>query len=100
PGLKHRHYSPTARVVVVAQSAYAAPAPDAAYIGLDAPSPAAARIFSLVLVCRNVEEYARSLFHFFRRCDATGVKTIYCQSVEEAGLGLALMDRINRAAYR
>ncbi|HVF86310.1 MAG TPA: L-threonylcarbamoyladenylate synthase [Pyrinomonadaceae bacterium] len=100
PGLKHRHYSPTARVFVVAQSACVAPAPDAAYIGLDAPPPPAARIFSRVLVCRNVEEYARSLFLFFRRCDAAGVKTIYCQSVEEAGLGLALMDRINRSARR
>ncbi len=99
PGLKHRHYSPTARVVV-ARSADAAPASDAAYIGLDAPSPAAAKIFSRVLVCRNVEEYARSLFHFFRRCDAAGVKIICCQSVEEAGLGLALMDRINRATQR
>ena len=100
PGLKHRHYSPTARVVVVTQLADAAPAHDAAYIGLDALSPAAAKIFSQVLVCRNIEEYARSLFHFFRRCDAAGVKTIYCQSVGEAGLGLALMDRINRAAHR
>ena len=100
PGLKHRHYSPTARVVVVAQSADAAPAADAAYIGLDAPSPAAAKIFSRVLVCRNIEEYARSLFHFFRRCDAAGIRIIYCQSVEETGLGLALMDRINRAAHR
>ncbi len=99
PGLKHRHYSPTARVVVV-QSADAAPANDAAYIGIDALSPAAAKIFSQVLVCRNIEEYARSLFHFFRRCDAAGVKTIYCQSVGKAGLGLALMDRINRAAHR
>jgi len=97
PGLKHRHYSPTARVVVV-QSADAAPANDAAYIGIDALSPAAAKIFSQVLVCRNIEEYARSLFHFFRRCDAAGVKIIYCQSVREDGLGLALMDRIKRAA--
>jgi len=100
PGLRHRHYSPAARVVVVFQPTDAAPAPDAAYIGLDAPSPAAAKIFRRVLVCRNVEEYARSLFHFFRRCDADGVRIIYCQSVEEAGLGLALMDRINRAARR
>lgn len=100
PGLKHRHYSPTARVIAVARPADAAPAHDAAYIGLDAPSPAAAKIFSRVLVCRSVEEYARSLFHFFRRCDAAGVRVIYSQSVEEAGLGLALMDRINRAARR
>ena len=69
PGLKHRHYSPVARVVVVAQPTDAAPANDAAYIGTDAPSPAAARLFSRVLVCRSVEEYARSLFHFFRRCE-------------------------------
>lgn len=100
PGLKHRHYSPQARVITVAQPSEAAPAlDDAAYIGIDAPSSAAApKSFKRLLICQSVEEYARSLFHFFRQCDEANVKVIYCQTVEEIGLGTALMDRIKRAA--
>jgi L-threonylcarbamoyladenylate synthase len=67
-----------------------------AYIGLKAP-PNAAR-FERILICKDVEEYARELFNFFRECDDCAVETIFCQTVDEVGLGLALMDRIRRAA--
>ncbi len=100
PGLKYQHYSPAARVVVVARASDATPANDTAYIGIDAPTLTAAKIFNKLLVCRSVEEYAHFLFLFFRRCDELQIKVIYCQAVKEEGLGLALMDRIKRAAHR
>jgi hypothetical protein len=36
-------------------------------------------------------------FHFFRESEAAGCTTIYCQTVPDAGLGQALMDRLHRA---
>ncbi|MBP6822052.1 MAG: threonylcarbamoyl-AMP synthase, partial [Acidobacteria bacterium] len=36
---------------------------------------------------------------FFRECDEAGIRTIYCQAVPDEGLGLAVMDRIRRAAH-
>jgi L-threonylcarbamoyladenylate synthase len=51
-------------------------------------------------VCANAEAYARELFHFFRRCDAAGARRIACAAVPETGIGLALMDRLVRAARR
>jgi L-threonylcarbamoyladenylate synthase len=96
PGMKYRHYAPQARVIVIAQPQQAAPQRDAAYIGLQSHPQAAE--FALHQVCASVEEYARALFDFFRQCDAAGVAVLWCQTVAEKGLGLALMDRIRRAA--
>jgi L-threonylcarbamoyladenylate synthase len=97
PGMKHRHYAPRAKVILAPFPRYTAPANSSAYIGLDAPPNAAA--FERILICKDVEEYARELFNFFRECDEKEVETIFCQTVAEEGLGLALMDRLRRAAY-
>ena len=51
----------------------------------------------LVKQVTNPEAYAHHLFDFMRRCDAAGVETIYCQTVEPAGIGAAIMDRLRRA---
>lgn len=97
PGTKYRHYSPHAQVFVSNFPQYTVPGNEAAYIGIDPPSRAEA--FQKTLLCKDVAEYAHSLFQFFRECDDEGIKTIYCQAVSEEGLGLALMDRIRRAAH-
>ncbi|MBO0724418.1 MAG: threonylcarbamoyl-AMP synthase [Blastocatellia bacterium] len=97
PGMKHRHYAPKAKVVLAPFPQYMVPTNSSAYIGVSAPADVA--IFDRVLICKGVEEYARELFNFFRECDERGIETIFCQTVDEKGLGLALMDRIRRAAY-
>jgi L-threonylcarbamoyladenylate synthase len=96
PGMKHRHYAPRAKVILAPFPQYTVPTNTSAYIGLKAPPKSA--MFGRILICKDVEEYARELFNFFRECDEGAVKTIFCQTVDEEGLGLALMDRIRRAA--
>ena len=96
PGMRHRHYAPRAKVILAPFPQYTVPMNSSAYIGLKAP-PNPAR-FERTLICKDVEEYARELFNFFRECDESDVDTIFCQTVAEEGLGLALMDRIRRAA--
>lgn len=97
PGLKYKHYSPQARVVIVFDLEKINPPSDVAFIGLH--SPAEAAVFKRLQLCHSIEEYAHLLFSFFRVCDEAGVQVIYCEAVEETGLGLALMDRIKRAAH-
>jgi L-threonylcarbamoyladenylate synthase len=94
PGLKHRHYAPSAQVVLVETPEGAVSDGDTAYIGLGVPE----REFGLILVCRSSEEYAQTVFEFFRECDRRGIGTIYCQAVPEKGIGVALMDRLRRAS--
>jgi L-threonylcarbamoyladenylate synthase len=96
PGLKYRHYAPRAKVVICSYPQFTIASPDAAYIGLE-PTPHV-EVFKKHLICNSVEDYARSLFQFFRECDQALVRTIYCQIVSEEGLGLALMERLERAS--
>ena len=94
PGLKHKHYSPAAEVVIVqADQSLDSTAADA-FIGLQHRSGP----FRIVSACDGVEAYARSLFEFFRECDRQGVERIFCEAVPDEGIGAALMDRIRRAA--
>ena len=94
PGMKHRHYSPQARVKLVADPAEIDTGLSAAFIGITEPRG----YFVLTRICPSVNEYARSVFAFFRECDEKSIKTIYCQEVAESGIGAALMDRLRRAA--
>lgn len=95
PGLKHRHYSPRAKVCLVSSKELGVRSEDlSAFIGLTKPQ----NDFVLVKICSSIEEYAHSVFAFFRECDAKNINTIYCETVEEKGIGLALMDRIKRAS--
>ena len=94
PGLKHRHYSPQAKVVLVQSAKCKVQSARAAFIGLNKPDAE----FELEKICVSVEEYAHEVFAFFRECDAQKIGTIFCETVEEKGIGLALMDRLGRAA--
>lgn len=100
PGTKYKHYSPQAQVKLIEQvelienisttncKAFCA------YIGFEQPKQS----FSKVQIINSCEEYATYLFSFFRECDEIGLKTIYCQIPPAKGLGLALRDRLQKAA--
>lgn len=96
PGMKYRHYAPHARVVLCHTPTAIAVIDRAAYIGLDPPHNP--QDFARVALCQAVDDYAREVFQFFRECDAAGIETIFCQTVEREGLGFALMDRLQKAA--
>jgi len=96
PGLRHQHYAPKAAVVLIDSEFEISHSKSAAYVGLRPPAPR----FELERVCTSVEDYAHSLFEFFRECDRRGIDTIYCEAVEETGIGAALIDRIKRAAVK
>jgi L-threonylcarbamoyladenylate synthase len=103
PGLKYKHYQPRAKVVVFAAEVLESELQRAFvrldqvhYIGLN--SPANPLRFGSTQVCRDVGEYAAKLFDTFRKADIAGAKWIYCESVSEVGIGVALMDRLLRAS--
>ncbi len=108
PGMKYRHYAPKAPVIVVKGS----PARSAAYI-LEHLSPT----YWDGVICFDefagwypghpVEclggtldqwEQARRLFHALRAMDEAGVKRIWAQSPDTAGMGLAVVNRLDKAA--
>jgi len=96
PGMRHKHYSPTAKVSLVGRGKIVADTSNAGYIGLHEHE----LNFALKKICRSVDEYAHELFEFFRECDRRQLSAIYCDKVSEDGIGTALMDRIKRAAEK
>ncbi|ACF14332.1 Sua5/YciO/YrdC/YwlC family protein [Chloroherpeton thalassium ATCC 35110] len=98
PGTKYKHYAPDAKVVLIDAPSEIHPEPSSAYIGIEQPEASADSL--ITCSCVSIEEYAHQLFHFFRECDKKQVRTIFCQRVAKTGLGLALMDRLTRAAMK
>lgn len=107
PGMKHKHYSPRANVALgeideagkvslLQAQAFSDDPSECAFIGIHSPTEE----FALEKIVGTLEEYARELFEFFRECDRVGIATVICESVEENGIGVAVMDRIRRAARR
>jgi L-threonylcarbamoyladenylate synthase len=94
PGLRHKHYSPRAKVVLVDAGCRIQDSGYGAFIGLNKPD----EDFDLVKICSSVEDYAHEVFNFFRECDRANIKTVYCETIEEKGIGMALMDRLRRAS--
>ena len=92
PGLKHKHYSPKAQVVLISNFKFQI-SNQSAFIGLSEPPEK----FDLTKICVSAEEYAHEVFAFFRECDVLRIETIYCEIVAENGIGTALMDRLRRA---
>jgi L-threonylcarbamoyladenylate synthase len=97
PGMKYKHYSPQAKVIIIDPKTFVFEESNAAFIGLHNITPTN---FKRIYFAQNISEYSRAVFQFFRDCDADGIKIIYCEAVEVSGLGVALMDRIRRASYR
>ncbi|HKL21421.1 MAG TPA: L-threonylcarbamoyladenylate synthase, partial [Tichowtungia sp.] len=95
PGTKYRHYTPDAKVWLVQgdlpEAAERFAGRRVAYIGL--------RPFDGELSCvaESLEDYSHHLFDRFRAFDRAGAEIILADVVEEAGIGLALMNRLRKA---
>ena len=106
PGMKYRHYAPKAPVTVVKGDPARCAAYIAAHLGpedgvvcfdefagdypghtVEALGPAA-----------DKAAQARNVFDALRAFDATPVPAIWAQCPDEAGLGLAVANRLNKAA--
>ncbi len=106
PGMKYRHYAPRAPVTVVAGD----PQKSAAYIAQHAGAEDGVICFdefAPLFAERDVEklgpaadkgEQARHIFDALRAFDHTGVPAIWAQCPDPSGLGLAIANRLNKAA--
>lgn len=96
PGTRYRHYAPQAQVILVESADIAPHSNHCAFLGIDSPVTQKAWLHHQVFA--DEAAYARALYAAFRQCDALGIEIIYCQKVSRIGLGVALMDRLERAA--
>lgn len=106
PGMKYRHYAPKAPVTVVK----GAPEKTARYIADHAAEGSGvicfdeyAHLFAKQVVTKlgkanDLAEQARHVFDDLRFYDDTDVTEIWAQCPDETGVGLAVANRLNKAA--
>jgi len=110
PGTRYRHYRPRAEVVLIERweeakhrplvERLAASVRRLGYIGRERGLSFGNAEAHVVELPPDPQEYARRLFAIFRELDQRGVEVILVEGVEETDLGLAVMDRLRRAASR
>lgn len=106
PGMKYRHYAPVAPVTVVRGT----PAASANYIAAHLKAVSGVicfdeyadlfegHIVETIGPASDKREQARRVFDALRRFDSTDVQEIWAQCPDETGIGLAINNRLNKAA--
>lgn len=108
PGMKYRHYAPSVPVVAVC----GAPEATANYLLSKLSDDIHAGFICFneysdmfpseltvsIGVCGANDDHARGLFDALRRLDALKVDIIYAQCPDERGIGLAVSNRLKKAA--
>lgn len=105
PGQLLRHYAPMTPLRLLPRKIdFLPPAAGKRRLGLLAFSHrAAGDFFSEVEILSETEdlrEAAATLFAKLRRLDEAGLDLIYAETVPETGLGIAIMDRLRKAAVQ
>ncbi|MEK8022695.1 MAG: L-threonylcarbamoyladenylate synthase [Candidatus Hydrogenedentota bacterium] len=96
PGVRHMHYRPLCDIQLFSRDQPPLPGDQEGMITFTFPPPSSR--FSVHL--DSIEEYARRLYALMREADDRQLKRLYLEEPPEAGIGLALRDRLQRAARR
>lgn len=105
PGMKYKHYSPKAKVIIVDASL----TDFAEFVNARRENGVYAMVFDGEEVLLSVptlsfgiqgdqSSQAKVLFDSLRRCDELGAKTVYVRAPQKDGIGLAVYNRLLRAA--
>ena len=112
PGMKYKHYAPNAHLKIIKGKNektieiineivenYIEKGNDVAILTTDENLNKFNNGKVISLGSENdLKEIAKNLFEALRKCDDLGVQYILCQGFEENGVGLAIMNRLNKAA--
>ena len=103
PGTRHRHYQPRAPVYLLSrgQRSRLNPAAVGRRVGMLLAAPVPARVsrdYPLLKMIHDSEEYGRVLYRSFAWFDSIGCDAIIAELPPAGGVGLAVRDRLIRAA--
>lgn len=110
PGMKYKHYAPDGDVRYLpdgeegVSSFLAAPGKRGLLVSAERWEEMKGEVspdFLFILGRKaHLDEVAHNLFHAFRECDKNQVDTIFIEAFPGIGFGEALMNRIEKAAYK
>jgi L-threonylcarbamoyladenylate synthase len=112
PGMRHKHYSPNAKVILVEGSVLAVVKKTqemitsckqcGSRVGVLATDETASKYQADVIKSLgsrfNIGDIAQNLFRLLREFDSEGVDVIIAEGVPAEGLGLAVMNRLRKAS--
>jgi L-threonylcarbamoyladenylate synthase len=101
PGQMLSHYAPNARVVIIKEGDPIPEGPESALCAFreNRRSGRFSRV-EILSQSGDIREAAANLFSALHRLDASGASIIYAEKVPEEGVGLAIMNRLRKAAAR
>jgi L-threonylcarbamoyladenylate synthase len=106
PGMKYKHYSPKAEVILVIPKRGASFVQKVFESDIDKLNIGVISFSKKIGVekeyyfKKSLPLYAKELFASFRALDNEGVDAIFVEGIEEKGLGLAIMNRLRKAASK
>lgn len=107
PGMKYKHYAPNAQVIVIEGSREKVKRKIKELLneykrkGVKVGVMATGDFYAAdayINLGNSEEEIAKNLFRALRDLDKSGVDVILAEGIEEKGLGLAVMNRLRKAA--
>ncbi len=103
PGMKYKHYSPKARVILVREGfelfkKYVSEQTEQDSCSLIFDYDAENFPYNYMTYGSTPEEQAQQLFERLREADKKGIKTLYVRAPRKEGIGLAVYNRLIRAA--
>jgi len=96
PGMLASHYAPSLPVRLNATSIKS----DEALLAFGPDVPSGAMVIENLSVAGNLQEAAANLFAMLRRLDKSGASRIAVMPIPDKELGIAINDRLKRAATR
>jgi len=93
PGMKYRHYSPIAKIILFEKDS--AGKIDSYKIKYEKQNKRA-----VIVKPKKMKKFSKELYNIFRQCDKNNIDFILIPSVDEKGIGLAIMNRIRKAASK
>ncbi|OCB00760.1 L-threonylcarbamoyladenylate synthase [Clostridium beijerinckii] len=112
PGMKYKHYAPNAKVTIISGERKKTIEKIREMVHYNIEK---GKKICILTVEENIDEYtegtgivlgslsnlstvARSLFEALRKCDDLGADLVFAEGYEEKGVGVAIMNRLNKAA--
>jgi L-threonylcarbamoyladenylate synthase len=100
PGMLPAHYSPSKPFYLYGPGILERiPAARTGFIGFRGAHPAAFRESRTLSPTGDLREYATRIFAAMHELEASGVDYIIAEPVPEEGIGIAIMDRLRKAAH-
>lgn len=110
PGMKYRHYSPNAKIILIEGPKNKANAKilqlftqfkkQEKKVGIMSTDNFAYKSDMTIFVGDNFDAISANLFKTFREFDAKKIDIVLVHGISRSGLGLGIMNRLEKAAYK